>query len=152
MTSDTLKLVPDLIPRTSFFKNLRSLLSVREWDRIRVDVYEKAGHKCETCGCDTRVLHCHEVWDYNENAEIQTLTGLVALCCACHEVKHIGLAQVQGRLEQAMDHMMKVNGIGRMRAKEIVEEAFRTWTRRNRMKWYLDVSALESLIPKPVKS
>jgi hypothetical protein len=143
---ETLKLVPDLIPRTSFFKNLRSMLTATEWDRIRRASYERAGHKCEVCGSSQGLLHSHEVWDYDENTGIQKLVGLAALCPSCHEVKHVGLAQVQGRLEQAIGHMMRVNKIGALQARGIVAEAFRIWTRRSRMKWTLDVSALKTLV------
>lgn len=147
--SDTLKLVPDLIPKTSFFKNLRSMLTAREWDKIRVFVYEKAEHKCEPCGCFPRVLHCHEVWSYDETTGVQKLTGLMAICPECHEVKHFGLAQMQGRGGLALQQMMKVNGIGLTAAREIVAEAFKTWTRRSQRTWTLDVSALKALTQNP---
>lgn len=146
--SSNIKLAPDLIPRGSFFKNLRAILKPSEWDYIRQATYAKAGHKCEACGDATaRVLHCHEVWEYDEASSKQKLVNLVALCPDCHETVHIGLAQVLGRFEQALAHMQKVNGIDRETAETIVEEAFRIWRIRSSRQWTLDVSALDSLKP-----
>jgi hypothetical protein len=142
---ESLKLVPDLIPATSFFKNLRALLRGREWDRVRKAVYKKAGYKCEACGLSHGVLHCHEVWEYEEETGVQKLVGLVALCVDCHEVKHIGLAQMRGRIMQAMEHMKKVNGVSDEVVGEVVQEAFGIWKRRSRRAWTLDLSAWEEI-------
>lgn len=140
-----LKLVPDLIPRTSFFKNLRAIVKPGEWDSIRRAVYAKSLHTCEACGCKDVELHCHEVWSYDEQTGIQKLTGFQALCQDCHEVKHIGFAQVKGRLNQALAHMSKVNGIELKQAKQIVEGAFLQWSQRSQRQWTLDITALETL-------
>jgi hypothetical protein len=146
MRSD-LKLVPDLIPQTSFFKNLRSLCP-GDWNIIRHEAYRKAGFKCEVCGISGSnlcLLHCHEVWDYNEGTGIQKLVGVQVICSKCHEVKHFGLAQIRGRASQALSHMQKVNGIDREEAETIIEEAGAIWKRRSKQEWTLDVSVLASL-------
>ena len=39
----------------------------------------------------------HEVWDYDDARRVQRLVRLIALCPACHEVKHLGLAAKRGR-------------------------------------------------------
>ena len=144
-----LKLVPDLVPRTSFFRNLRSLLKTGEWDTIRRSVYADAGHKCSCCGepGGKSLLHCHEVWEYNEKACIQKLVGLICLCAKCHEVKHIGLAQIKGRYDQALYHMMAVNNESSGVCEKAIQEAFRTWKRRSSLLWKLDVAELERLLP-----
>lgn len=143
--SETLKLVPDMIPGTSFFKNLRAILKPGEWDTVRRAVYAKAGHKCEVCGVDPRVLECHEAWEYDEQAGVQRLARLMALCSKCHEVKHIGLAQMRGRLLQARKHMMTVNGIDRKTADVVIREAYGLWRQRSSRQWTLDVTALGEL-------
>ncbi|MEJ7872263.1 MAG: hypothetical protein WKF67_08375 [Rubrobacteraceae bacterium] len=33
-------------------------------------------------------LECHEEWEYDEATGVQRLSGLVALCTRCHQVKH----------------------------------------------------------------
>ena len=134
-----LKLEPDLIPRTSFFRNLRSLLKPGEWDTIRRAVYLKADYRCEICraiGSNLRVLHCHEVWEYIEKTCIQKLSGLVCLCPACHEAIHYGLAEIKGRSEIALKHIMVVNGIDRDTALSVVKNAFDLWRKRSNQQEY----------------
>ena len=136
-------LVPELIPRTSFFKNLRSMLSRKAWDEIRFKCYQDAGHCCEICHVKPKKLDCHEIWEYDSEKGQQRLVGVVALCSACHEVKHIGLAQMRGRAKDAMDHMMKVNNIDLETCCKLVDKAFEEWQIRNQQEWTLDVSWLE---------
>lgn len=138
------KLLPDLIPRTSFFKNLRSLLKPGEWDTVRRAVYSRAGYKCDICGATGR-MECHEKWDYDTDKGIQRLVGLECLCSNCHEVRHIGLAEIRGRLGCARLHMMKVNDMTFTEANKAIVVAFGKWTERNETKWKLDVSKLTEL-------
>lgn len=138
-----IKLIPDLIPITSWFNNLRST-DPKAWNVIRHLSYAKAKEECEICGAKVP-LHCHEIWDYNMETQIQKLTGLIALCPACHEVKHIGLARIRDRLKNAIAHMQKVNNIEKNEANEIIEEAFSTWSIRSKIPWKLDLSDLESI-------
>ena len=143
----TLKLKPDLIPRTSFFRNLRSLLKSGEWDTIRRAIYSNAGHKCEICG-DPGNMNCHEVWDYNDQSGVQKLVGLTCLCGECHEVHHIGLAQIRGREEQAILHMMKVNGVDRKTCENEIRGAFIQWKMRSSRLWKLEIGTLEVILQK----
>lgn len=135
--------MPELIPRTSFFKNVRALVSSSEWDDIRFGCYGRAGNKCEICGLETRRLDCHEKWEYVKKEGVQRLVGLVALCPACHQVKHIGLAQIRGKEDVAQLHMMKVNEISRLECIALIKQAFNVWAERSKMKWKLDVSLLD---------
>lgn len=134
-------LAPDLVPSTSWFKNLRNK-DPKAWEIIRKASYAKAENQCEICGAKGK-LHCHENWSYNEQSGIQKLESLISLCADCHEVKHIGLAEVKGRLEQALTHMIKINGIKLEEAIGIVREAFKIWAKRSKMNWKLDVSGFE---------
>ena len=73
----------------------------------------------------------------------QILLGLEALCPECHRVKHIGLAQITGRLDAAKIQLMKVNDLTRPEADEMVEEAFDIWRERSQHTWTLDLTWLE---------
>ena len=137
------KLTIELVPQTSFFKNLRSMLTAQQWDVIRKNCYAKANHKCEICGVESKRLDCHEVWEYTHG--IQKLVGLVALCPSCHEVKHMGLAQIRGRQGDAMWHMMNVNEYGVEECQEDVDKAFELWQERSCREWKIDTSLLEEL-------
>lgn len=139
-------LEPDLIPRTSFFRNLRALLKTGEWDIIRRSIYAQAGHKCEICNGVHYSLHCHEVWAYDEKAGIQQLAGLICLCPDCHESVHYGLAEIRGRSEIALKHIMVVNGIDRDTALAVVKKAFDLWRKRSTRFWTLDVSLLKTML------
>ncbi|CAN5761393.1 hypothetical protein BH24DEI2_BH24DEI2_26960 [soil metagenome] len=75
---------------------------------------------------------------------MQRLTGLTALCPACHQVKHIGLANVQGKSAQALSHLARVNGWSANQARAYVEQAFELWARRSEHEWQLDLSLLET--------
>ena len=137
-----MKLSIELVPRTVWFKNLRSELQGGEWDLIRKAVYKRACYVCEMCGGtgEEWPVECHEVWNYNDTKKTQTLTGLVALCPSCHEVKHIGLATVKGRQKIAVEHLAKVNGITIQCARSYLSVAISTYKERSQHDWELDLS------------
>jgi hypothetical protein len=138
------KLTIELVPETCWFSNVRSEVSPEEWDRIRKDVYEKAGHRCQVCGGvgPKHPVECHEIWEYDDKARTQRLASLIALCPSCHEVKHIGLAQVKGNERRARSHLATVNGWSTDYAADYIRDAFETWRERSRRKWKLDISYL----------
>ena len=142
-----MKLTIELVPSTSWFSNLRSLLSSEEWDKVRKGCYKHAGYKCEVCGGvgPKHPVECHETWEYDETTGIQKLVGLIALCPSCHEVKHIGLAGIKGRQNEAVAHFCQVNGCSKSEAEKYIQEAFATWSKRSEQEWELDVSLLEEL-------
>lgn len=134
-----------MVPSSSWNVNLRSLLSRQEWDVFRRDVYRKAGYVCEVCGGKGRrhPVECHEVWKFDLKRGVQVLAGAVALCPACHEVKHIGLATVRGRFVQACAHMKRVNGITEAEAVQVVAESYARWKMLSAREWKMDVSWID---------
>jgi len=79
------KLTIELIPSTSFYTNVRSILPTKDWDRLRKESYIKANFKCQICG-DVGTnqgyrhkLECHEIWVYQKDG-VQLLKELVSLC------------------------------------------------------------------------
>lgn len=138
-----MKLTLDLIPSSSFYKNVRSEVSKSEWDKIRKEVYKKANYVCEICGKKDR-LDAHEIFEYDEINNVQKLIGLIALCNRCHQVKHFGLAQIQGKEKEAYEQLMQVNGISFEEAKIYVAKCFAEWQNRSKKTWTLDLSYLEA--------
>ncbi|NBR00667.1 MAG: HNH endonuclease [Actinobacteria bacterium] len=136
----------DLVPSSTWYDNLRSRLRPSEWDRLRKATYAAAGNKCEVCGGNGRrhPVECHERWTYDEDARVQRLVGLVALCPACHEVKHFGRAQSVGRGAPALAHLMRVNRWTEDQALDHIEDSFRVWQRRSAIEWTLDLSWLDT--------
>lgn len=144
--NNTPKLTIELVPKTSWFNNVRSEVTKKEWDKLRKECYQNADHHCEICGGQGKQypVACHEIWEYDKENSVQTLTGLIALCPACHEVKHIGLAQVRGNLERALNHLAEINEWTLQEAHDYAVEAFEEWQGRNQINWTVDISWLEN--------
>jgi hypothetical protein len=139
------KLIVELVPRTCFFSNLRSNLSKKDWDKLRHLTIDKANHHCEICGStgNGSSLECHEIWKYDDDNNKQTLTGLIALCKACHRSKHMALARHKGWEGVAEDHLMRINDWNRQTLDVYLEEVFLIFERRSTQNWSLDISWLE---------
>ena len=89
-------------------------------------------------------MECHEIWHYDDDRQCQTLTGLIALCPSCHEVKHMGFSELRGKKDEAVAHLALVNGWSLQGAFDYVDEAFDVWRARSRHAWQLDISWLET--------
>jgi hypothetical protein len=140
------KLHVELVPRSCFFSNLRSNLSKRDWEKLRQLTIDNAHRKCEICSSDGNgsSLECHEIWHYDDDNNVQKLSGLVALCKACHRSKHMALARHKGWDGIAEDHLMRINGWERKTLNLYLEEAFRIFELRSEKNWTLDITWLES--------
>ncbi len=137
-------LTVELVPSTCWFSNLRSELSKDQWDQLRRPIFKRAGNRCEVCGGKGthHPVECHEVWQYNDEQHIQRLVGLVALCPACHEAKHMGFASSTGRGGQARAHLARMNGWSMDDVELYLEAQFEQWSRRSQHEWSLDLSWL----------
>lgn len=139
-----LRLTIEMVPKTSWYENLRKLLPKSEWDRLRKSVYAQYDHRCAICYSEGR-LHCHELWLYDDTRHIQKLVGFVALCPLCHQVKHLGFATMMaesGRLdfERVVQHFMRVNRCSRADFEVFKENAFRQWEERSQHPWQVDIA------------
>lgn len=143
----------ELVPRTCWFKNVRSEVSAEDWNKLKKMTAQAAGNRCEICGGrgPRWPVEAHEVWHYDDRDHVQKLAGLVALCPDCHSVKHMGLTISRGREEQALRHLARVNGWSVEDARLYVEVAFEVWSQRSNHDWTLDISWLEQhgVHPKP---
>jgi hypothetical protein len=147
-----LKLTIELVPSTSWYNNMRKVLSPQEWDKVRKKSYEDYGHRCGICGASGR-LNCHEIWAYDDQKHIQKLNGFIALCDLCHHVKHICLAGIlanKGQLdfENLIRHFMAVNACTRKIFDEHHKDAFEKWHSRSRYQWTVDFGEYARLINK----
>tara|TARA_R100001015_G_C4634558_1_gene201277 strand:- start:1025 stop:1516 length:492 start_codon:yes stop_codon:yes gene_type:complete len=151
------RLTVELIPRTLFFSNVRTLLPKKYWDNIRKDSYEKAQNKCEICG-DTgknqgygHNVECHEIWEYDDEKRIQKLTGLISLCPKCHQVKHFGRTSAIGKQAEAFKHMEKVNNWNHKQCLDHLKLAMSEWMDRSKYQWFIDLSYLNENYEIPKK-
>jgi hypothetical protein len=148
--SKELKLKIELVPKTSWYDNLRNNMDRKDWDRIRYETYANHGDKCGICGYEGR-LNCHEIWEYDEKKCVQRLVGFIALCDMCHHVKHIGHAGIlaeEGKLdyEKVIEHFMKVNNCGRSTFIKHRREAFTQWEERSTHKWKVDLGDYRDVV------
>lgn len=146
-----LKLTIELVPKTSWYNNMRKIVPPPEWDKIRRRTYAEYGHRCGVCGSKGR-LNCHEIWHYDDHRHVQELEGFIALCDLCHHVKHIGLAGVlaaRGKLdyESVVKHFMSVNECDRKTFEEHRQEVFERWSQRSQHQWEVSFGEYESFRP-----
>lgn len=135
------KLPLNLIPTTSWWKNVRSKISKSQWDLIRRQVYQQANYACEICRIRKIRLDCNEVWEYKDKKQI--LVKLEAVCRQCHLTQHMGYASLIGKHREAFNHLIKVNKWTREQGVIYVQEKWKEWEQRSKIKWILDYGALE---------
>lgn len=145
-----LPLTIELVPQTSWYNNLRQVLSKEAWDKIRKETYAEYKYRCGICHAKGR-LNCHEIWEYDEKNHIQRLAGFIALCDLCHHVKHIGHASIlasKGKLdyERVVENFMKVNKCDRKTFEKQKQMAFDQWHKRSQEEWHVDLGKYGDLI------
>ena len=72
----------DLIPSTSWFTNVRSAVSERDWFRIRKMVYRRAGQRCEACGAGADKARAGS-WSATSGSPTGHGPGRPAACRCC---------------------------------------------------------------------
>lgn len=144
---EPLKLTIELVPKSSWYDNVRSHVSKEVWDKLRNEVYFQASYKCEICGGKGHKwpVECHEVWEYDDVNHIQKLVRLIALCPNCHMVKHPGLAKIKGNSDLVLLQLSKVNEMTKEEALEYVNKAFAIWQERSKHQWTVDISFLKEI-------
>lgn len=141
--TNKMKLNFELVPEGAWYKNLRSILSSEQWNIVRKYVYKKANDKCMICGKLTQNLDAHETWEYYDDLEIQKLVDVRAVCKDCHRTIHVGLAGIQGELEEALKHYCKVNNCSMDICMKNYRDAFDIWDLLSFIgSWELDISWL----------
>lgn len=140
----------DLVPSSCWFTNVRSCVSQRDWERLRRVILGRAGHRCEACGrgedrAVQRWLEAHERWSYDDVHAVQALRRLICLCTPCHTTTHFGLAQLNGKDNEALTHLCAVTGMSMHEAMAHVDDAFALWRARSRRSWSLDLSPLTAV-------
>lgn len=145
-----LKLWATLIPKNSFFDNLRYLFPNEEWDIIRKFVYKRDNYKCKICKRENIKLEAHEEWVYNYKEETQKLYTIISLCNLCHLNKHLGFAEILIKekkitKESIIRHWCWVNHEKEESFNNYRESIFELWNLKNMIKWKI-ISFDENLI------
>ena len=141
---ENIKLKIELVPDSCWFSNVRSNVSKKDWDIIRKATYEKYNYCCGVCGKTglTRP-EAHEVFSYNIETKVQKLEKIISLDLKCHQCKHFGFWQMQGKETELLNHLMEINKWTLEEAKKYVEFCFKEWYDRGLIDWTLDLSLLE---------
>lgn len=141
----------ELVPSTCWWSNVRSQVTKAQWETCKTLVRRRSGNRCEICGGAGTgwAIECHEIWRYDDDKQIQTLVGLIALCPNCHRAKHLGRSQVKlspGALDALYGHICKVNGWGWSHLMNtVLPTVFAIWSIRSEWDWGLDVSYLAEI-------
>ena len=137
----------ELIPKSTWYDNVRSRVSRDVWVSIR-NAFAKA--QCQICGFKYN-LQSHEVWRYDDINHIQKLVGFMCLCGLCRSVKHLGLAGImaqRGDLDYSrlIKHYCDVNECSEADFKADRKEAFELWKGRSGFEWRLDLLYLDDIV------
>ena len=140
----------ELVPQTCWWSNVRSQVTKAQWEKCKKFVKARSNSRCEICGGAGRkwAVECHEIWEYDDERQIQTLVGLIALCPTCHKAKHIGrtlevypIAEV----DRVLDHVQQINNWSRLTVERAIQNTWAIWSIRSEWEWDLDVSWLASI-------
>ncbi len=148
------RLSVELIPKKTWGVNLWSILRQSDWRRLRKPACEASGFRCAVCrGVGTKGrIECHERWDFVEWSCTQVLTGMIALCPECHQVKHIGRAIIHGRGDEAKHHLLTTNEWSTKQMARYLDLIFDLALLRDlEVRWYVDLSWLKqfNIQPRP---
>ena len=133
----------DMIPKTSYFKNVRSLFNEADWNLIRHHIYNRTNNKCECCGCKrSKYLEAHERWIFDFETKTQKLIRIIALCRLCHQATHYGHSKVFKNIIKINEHLKKVRGFTDEDLKAHIKEAYEIWEKRNKINWIIDTSII----------
>jgi hypothetical protein len=130
------KLQIELVPSTSWFKDVKSTVPKIVWDDIKKQRFKRAEGKCEICGdsvdsqCRKLKLKCTELWGFNDEMKTQILFSVIAVCPNCYKVKNFGRITKKSDLFLVVRQLMKVNGMSISEAVSHIRESVYKCTER----------------------
>lgn len=142
------KLEMEMVPRTTWYKNLRYYLSQEEWDGIRRKTYRIYKGRCGICGVSAK-MNCHEIWEFDDRKHIQKLKGFIALCKNCHLLKHLAFTEMACTKEEEnelMQHFMKVNNCTEKDYKKHEKAVWKKFFKRSEFEWTVDFGIYQKRI------
>lgn len=137
------KILIELVPRTCWFTNVRSQVSVSDWDILRKEAYKKHNYKCSICHMKGR-MEAHEIWHYDDKNKIQKLFEITSVCNKCHQLYHLGFASINGNFNKCKTWLKKLNNWTEEEVEEYINIVFDIWNQRSNYNWNLDLSLLDN--------
>lgn len=141
-----------LIPKNIWYINLRTMLSVDEWNIISKRIRVEQEYTCFCCKVSlnelksTKYFHAHEMWWFDDTKKIVDLKAILCVCWKCHESMHLGFASVKNNYKQAFGHLMKVNKWNYETANIYVESSFEKWSQNSNIDWKFNISSFENIL------
>ena len=111
-----------------------------EWQSIRAHVIAECNDTCPHCGAGKVRLNVQ--WDYDMDTQVQTLTGIGAVCGDCGLVQHFQAVTSMEVENRAKQHLMKVNGWTLADTNRAIAEARSLYAERSACEWTMDASWL----------
>lgn len=165
----TRPILPELIPKTMWGKNVRAVISRQNWDALRwsfgatkfphwyaTSAATELGLMrprrdeeicCQICSQKQDNLELHELWEYDDKQNVQKLVGLVSVCEDCHLSLHLGFASTANMAERAQNHLIKLNRWSKAEAKQRIRDIFTTWRKRSQHEYQLNIDYLKQWFP-----
>lgn len=140
MANVQLRLVPHLVPKPLWRKSAANLLPRASWDLIRANVLSAAKNTCEVCKEQGDRMSCHEVWRYDDENGIATLTEFRMQCHKCDQVVHMGRTVKYGSGKAALIHLCRMNRLGPREGRAIYDEAMAVFKERSKKAWRIEVA------------
>ena len=154
----------ELIPRTAWGRNVRAVVANDTWDALRWHLGATQFRprflninfpgppfdtkmKCSICGTKRKKLELHEEWHFDDKRQVQRLIGLKPVCSKCHLSKHLGYANIIGRMDEALAHLATVNGWTAREVTAYSDEAFAVCQQRSGLTYLLNLDYLTRYIP-----
>ena len=141
-----MKLELHLIPKTSYYINLRNYLG-SGWKVISDSIRAKNDFTCQYCNLkkDPKNIHLHEVWEFSKETSVQKLVKFECICSTCHSIHHWGLSMIQGKnMPFLSKYACKINNCSIFEWNSYVEECFEEWKKRSEISWKVDVSYIDT--------
>ena len=134
-------------PKSCWCRNIRYAIDPNDRERVETFVFTRAKHCCELCKVCTKqgsplVLQARWDYDVSDNSHVQRLVRLMAVCSECHDVTHFGKSSMNGKKDQALNHLKKVNRMTDTEVKEHVDASFHKRREMDLYTWKLDLSLL----------
>jgi len=107
--------------------------------------------KCVICG--SKASDIDEFWSYHVDSGrgLARIVSLRSLCEKCHLAKHIGYANVTGRLNEALEHLARVNNSTLSDVYTHLGKIYETWESLSSItNWRVEIS--EGVLPGDIRA
>jgi hypothetical protein len=156
------KLCPKLVPKPLWRVSIAKLVRMSVGELIDLGLEDEVVEKlksfwlslprdrCAICG--SKASDIDEFWDYyvDGGRGIARLVSLRSLCSSCHLAKHIGYANVTGRLEEALKQLAKVNNLTPLDIYMLLDEVYSIWRMLNSITtWRIEIA--KGVLPEDIR-